>query len=72
MSKEGAHPLEQLRHDGTRVVPVFVISLMKAPEDVMFSNKEMVAASHDAVLVLQPRNRWVGRAGGRRLCSSHS
>ncbi|KIZ06288.1 hypothetical protein MNEG_1669 [Monoraphidium neglectum] len=78
MSKEGAHPLEQLRHDGTRVVPVFVISLMKAPEDVMFSNKEMVAASHDAVLVLQPRNsaQWGGErddvstghvANGRRI-----
>jgi hypothetical protein len=29
MSKEGAHHIEQMRHDGTRVIPVFVISLMQ-------------------------------------------
>jgi hypothetical protein len=57
MSKEGAHPLEQLRHDGTRVVPVFVFSLMSATDDIMFDNREMVAASHDAVVVLQLRSK---------------
>jgi hypothetical protein len=34
MSKAESHPLEQLRHDGTRVVPVFVLSLMNAPDDI--------------------------------------
>ena len=57
MSKEDSHPLEQLRHEGTRVVPVFVISLMQAPDDIIFANREMVAASHDAVVVLQLRQR---------------
>jgi hypothetical protein len=63
MSKEGSHPLEQLRHDGTRVVPVFIFSLMQAPDDIMFSNREMMAASHDAVIVLQLRSRC-GRGVG--------
>lgn len=57
LSKHGSHALEQLRHDGTRVVPVFVLSLMQAPEDLKFANREVVAASHDAVVVLQLRQR---------------
>ncbi|KAI8469957.1 MAG: hypothetical protein J3K34DRAFT_521754 [Monoraphidium minutum] len=62
MSKTDSHPLEQMRHDGTRVVPVFVLSLMKAPDDIMFTNREMVAASHDVVIVLQLRQsaQWGG------------
>ena len=57
LSKHESHALEQLRHDGTRVVPVFVISLVHAPEDLKFEGREMVAASHDAVVVLQLRQR---------------
>lgn len=78
MTREGAHPLEQLRHDGTRVVPVFVLSLMQAPDDILLSNRDVVAANHDAVLVLQLRQsaQWGGTqdshftghvANGRRV-----
>ena len=62
MSKSGHHPIEQLRHDGTRVVPVFVFSLAEAPPDLTFCNHEMVYATRDLVLVLQPLKRWGGRA----------
>ncbi|GAX75074.1 hypothetical protein CEUSTIGMA_g2518.t1 [Chlamydomonas eustigma] len=41
------------RHDGTRVLPVFVLALKCAPDQMMLDNKQMVAANHDAVVVLQ-------------------
>jgi hypothetical protein len=33
------HHINQLRHDGTRVVPVFVLALQNHPEDVVLANK---------------------------------
>ena len=33
------HHINQLRHDGTRVVPVFVLALQNHPEDVVMANK---------------------------------
>lgn len=39
MGKEGEHRLAQLRHEGTRVVPVFVLALAEHPADVVLSNR---------------------------------
>lgn len=41
---------------------MFVLALQDAPGDVMFSNRELVAANHDAVIVLQLRQavKWGG------------
>lgn len=38
-SNEMEHHINQLRHDGTRVVPVFVLALQNHPEDVVMANK---------------------------------
>jgi len=52
--------LSALRHSGTRVVPVFILSLAHAPEDVALSTRQLVAANHDAVVVLQVGGRGRG------------
>ncbi|MEW5313567.1 MAG: hypothetical protein WDW38_005125 [Sanguina aurantia] len=47
-------PLERLlRHKGTRVLPVFVLSLQQAPEQLLFDNHQLVAWSQHGVVVLQ-------------------
>lgn len=38
-SQEMEHHINQLRHDGTRVVPVFVLALQNHPEDVVMANR---------------------------------
>eukprot|EP00775_Hariotina_reticulata_P008517 gene8517-8699_t len=53
MGKEDEHHIAQLRHEGTRVVPVFILVLSNHPEDAVLSNRELVASNHDAVVVLQ-------------------
>ncbi|KAF8055392.1 hypothetical protein HT031_006759 [Scenedesmus sp. PABB004] len=77
MGKDDEHHIAQLRHEGTRVVPVFVLALENHPEDVVLANRELVAADHDAVVVLQLRHgsKWGGpddfftghMANGRRV-----
>lgn len=77
MGKEAEHHIAQLRHEGTRVVPVFVLALQNHPEDVVLSNRELMAADHDNVVVLQLRHgsKWGGpdefitghMANGRRV-----
>ncbi len=49
-----------LRHNGTRVLPIFILSLMHAPEDVVLSTRDLMVASHDAIIVLQLRGgeKW--------------
>ncbi len=49
----GLKPHGALKHTGTRVLPVYVLSLKNAPEDIVFGSRELVAADHDAVVVLQ-------------------
>jgi hypothetical protein len=39
MGKDAEHHIAQLRHEGTRVVPVFVLALHNHPEDVVLSNR---------------------------------
>jgi hypothetical protein len=39
MGKDAEHHIAQLRHEGTRVVPVFVLALQNHPEDVVLSNR---------------------------------
>lgn len=39
MGKESEHHIAQLRHEGTRVVPVFVLALQHHPEDVVLANR---------------------------------
>ncbi|GBF94529.1 hypothetical protein Rsub_07063 [Raphidocelis subcapitata] len=71
MSKSGRHPIEQLRHNGTRVVPVFVFSLAEAPPDLTFCNREMVYANKDMVLVLQPLKSPHGSMGKDEFFTGH-
>ncbi len=40
-------------HRVPQVVPVFVFSLERAPEQMLFDNHQLVAAGHDIVMVLQ-------------------
>jgi hypothetical protein len=57
------------RHNGTRVLPVFVITLTCSPEQMLFDNRQLVAADHDAVVVLQVSEGERGRErreGGTR------
>jgi len=62
MGKEAEHFIGRLRHSGTRVVPVFVLSLKNMPDNLILSNRELMAADHDSVVVLQLRSgaRWGG------------
>lgn len=39
MGKENEHHIGQLRHEGTRVIPVFVLALENHPEDALLSNR---------------------------------
>jgi hypothetical protein len=57
----------QLRHAGTRVVPVYVLSMKNTPEDIVLADRELVAADHDAVVVLQ----LLSKEGGMRQFSGH-
>jgi hypothetical protein len=50
MGKEDDHFIGRLRHSGTRVVPVFVLSLKNMPDNLILSNR------CDLALVTSPRN----------------
>ncbi|KAG1668591.1 hypothetical protein FOA52_007326 [Chlamydomonas sp. UWO 241] len=56
-SRTASWELPQLRgharHDGTRVLPVFILTLTCSPEQMLFDNRQLVAADHDSVVVLQ-------------------
>ncbi|KAG1667551.1 hypothetical protein FOA52_014631 [Chlamydomonas sp. UWO 241] len=54
---------DHARHAGTRVLPVFVISITCVPQQTMFDNRQLVAATHDAVVVLQLHHKpdWAER-----------
>ena len=39
MGKEAEHFIGRLRHSGTRVVPVFVLSLKNMPDNLILSNR---------------------------------
>eukprot|EP00878_Enallax_costatus_P009803 GHUV01010236.1.p1 GENE.GHUV01010236.1~~GHUV01010236.1.p1 ORF type:complete len:735 (+),score=167.23 GHUV01010236.1:318-2522(+) len=77
MGKENEHHIAQLRHEGTRVLPVFVLALENHPEDCVLSNRQLMAADDDSVIVLQLRHgsKWGGpddfftghMANGRRV-----
>ncbi len=45
--------IETVKLQGTRTFPVFVISLTCAPEDMMFENRQLVAADQRAAVILQ-------------------
>lgn len=53
----GSDLASQLRHEGTRYVPVFVLSLKSTPAAMMFEDRSFFTASHDAVVVLQLMGR---------------
>lgn len=46
-----------------QVVPVFVFSLERAPDQMLFDNHQLVAAGHDIVMVLQLLGNVSGRGG---------
>lgn len=45
MGKEEEHHIAQLRHEGTRVIPVFVLALENHPEDCVLSNRSAMQDS---------------------------
>ncbi|KXZ46033.1 hypothetical protein GPECTOR_47g308 [Gonium pectorale] len=49
---DAAEFLEEKRHT-TKILPVFVFSLQRSPDQMLFDNRQLVAASPGAVAVLQ-------------------
>ncbi|KAJ9508189.1 hypothetical protein QJQ45_021541 [Haematococcus lacustris] len=52
-SQQNSRLTATMRHNGTRQLPVFVLSLRSAPPGLLFDNGQLVAATQDMVVVLQ-------------------
>eukprot|EP00798_Chlamydomonas_sp_ICE-L_P023600 gene23600-9128_t len=44
---------QHVRHRGTRVLPVFILSLSGAPDQLLLDHNQLFAANRDAVVVMQ-------------------
>lgn len=64
--KEDEHKVNQLRHEGTRVLPVFVLALQNHPEDAVLNNRQG-AEAHG-----RPPHALLPRCGSLFFCSSSS
>ncbi|KAG2491675.1 hypothetical protein HYH03_010044 [Edaphochlamys debaryana] len=50
---EDAQEFVEQKRQETKMLPVFVFSLERSPDQMMFENRQLVAAGRDAVVVLQ-------------------